>query len=418
MEAETMERNTTNENAKRQQVNGDEKNNGEQKKDERNTTTNYKDLTVMAELIGGDRVTMMELLKAIKENCGVVVGCRFKTRTKYEITMEAERGKTRLMDGFKIKDTSVMAKAISNKEMVVSFLGLPIYITDEEIREKLRLWGVNATSPIKRRKWPGTDILEGTRFCKVQFTDEVQSLPYSTRFDTMEGVEYFRVIHDRQVKVCRLCIQPGHILRECPEFSCRKCGLQGHYARECDFQKEREEEEKCGRCMNCAERCTCELSGVEEEAGETDQEEETTTETAATGDTPPPQQEERARESGAGSPGESVGIGSSVEAVSTEQLPTPRGRAEGRKVDATTGPETRGKNKEKEQPRKEQESSQVQEERQEGIEHERTITSGWMEDMGIETESEEDGMDVDRRAQLTMKRKAKDKNAVEKTRRK
>jgi len=46
------------------------------------------------------------------------------------------------MDGFKIKDTAVMGRALTNKEMVVSFLGLPLYITDEEIREKLRLWEV------------------------------------------------------------------------------------------------------------------------------------------------------------------------------------------------------------------------------------------------------------------------------------
>jgi len=50
------------------------------------------------------------------------------------------------------------------------------------------------------------------------------------------------VIHDRQVKVCRMCIQPGHILRECPDFKCRKCGTQGHYARECERQEQREEE--------------------------------------------------------------------------------------------------------------------------------------------------------------------------------
>jgi len=118
-------------------------------------------------LIGEDRLTMMELLKGIKENCGVVVGCRYKTNIQYEITMEEERGKIKLIDGFQIKNTAVMARALANKEMVVSFLGLPLYITDKEIREKLRVWGVSATSPIKRRKWPGTNILEGTRFCKA-----------------------------------------------------------------------------------------------------------------------------------------------------------------------------------------------------------------------------------------------------------
>ncbi|KAJ8359057.1 hypothetical protein SKAU_G00155820 [Synaphobranchus kaupii] len=33
-----------------------------------------------------------------------------------------------------------------------------------------------------------------------------------------------------------MCIQPGHILRECPEFNCHKSGVQGHFARECVVQ--------------------------------------------------------------------------------------------------------------------------------------------------------------------------------------
>ncbi len=47
-----------------------------------------------------------------------------------------------------------MAKEISSTEMVVSFLGLPTYIQDEEILRKLSEWGVTAVSRIKRRMWP------------------------------------------------------------------------------------------------------------------------------------------------------------------------------------------------------------------------------------------------------------------------
>lgn len=79
---------------------------------------------------------------------------------------------------------------------------------------------------------------------KVKFTATAKSLPYSTRFETMQGTEHFQVIHDKQVKVCCLCIQPGHIIRDCPEFTCHKCGEQGHYARECNNE---------GRCMICKE---------------------------------------------------------------------------------------------------------------------------------------------------------------------
>lgn len=210
-----------------------------------------KRLTVLVEIEGEDRLTMMEILKKVREECGVVIGCRFKTPKEYELTMEEEKGKEKLLDGLKIKNSRVMAKEVDCMEMVVSFLGLPTYIQDEEILKKLSEWGVKATSSVRRRMWPGTDIADGTRFLKVKFNEVVKSLPYSTKFETLGGTEHFRVIHDRQVKVCRLCIQPGHIVRDCPSFSCFKCQRQGHYAREC-------KEENCKMCNMRPGLCVCE----------------------------------------------------------------------------------------------------------------------------------------------------------------
>jgi hypothetical protein len=58
-------------------------------------------------------------------------------------------------------------KELGNDELVVSFLNLPAYITDGELHEKLQGWKVKATTPIKKWMCPGTDIVDGTRFCKV-----------------------------------------------------------------------------------------------------------------------------------------------------------------------------------------------------------------------------------------------------------
>lgn len=222
-----------------------------------------KKLTVMVEIVGNERITMMELLRKVKEECGEVIGCRYKNPKEYELTMNEEKGKKKLLDGIKIRSGSILAKEINNCETVVSFLNLPTYIMDEEIIKKLIDWGVTPVSIVKRRMWPGTGIADGTRFLKVKFTEKVKSLPYSTKFETVGGTEHFRVLHDRQVKVCRLCIQPGHIVKECPNFKCYKCGGQGHYARECN-------EGNCIVCWKGNDLCVCNRAGDgdKEDAGD------------------------------------------------------------------------------------------------------------------------------------------------------
>lgn len=218
-----------------------------------------KELTVCVELQGSDKVSTSELMRTVRLLCGGLMACRATGEGKYEMTMNHPEGKKRLLEGLKIGDVNVFAKELSNNELVVSFLNLPAYVTDEDILEKLKGWGVSATSPIKRRMWPGTTIADGTRFMRVKFNKQVQSLPYSAKFETVSGTEFFRVIHDRQVKVCRLCIQPGHVLRECPEFYCHKCGEQGHYARECHGKTA----QKCSLCHNLMTECICNQSDEE-----------------------------------------------------------------------------------------------------------------------------------------------------------
>ncbi len=198
-----------------------------------------KELTVEVEVEGATNISMMDLLRGVKLECGEVMGCRVRGERTYELTMKEEDAKKKLIDGVRIKGAMVHARDIVNNEMVVSFINLPVYLEDEIILDRLKEWGVKPLSAIKRRVWPGTDTVDGTRFLKVRFTNQVRSLPYSTKFETLRGTEYFRVIHDRQVRVCRLCIKPGHLFRECPEFKCFRCDKVGHYARECGQHAER-----------------------------------------------------------------------------------------------------------------------------------------------------------------------------------
>lgn len=140
---------------------------------------------------GEEAVTTMALIKAIRLMSGGIMACRATGTKTYKVTMSSEEGKEKLMDGFKIGDTSVQGKSIANYEMVVSFLNRPAYIADGDILEKLEIWGVRAISSIRRRMWPGTKVADGTRFVKVRFTDKVQSLPYSAKRSTAVGQQYF-----------------------------------------------------------------------------------------------------------------------------------------------------------------------------------------------------------------------------------
>lgn len=111
-------------------------------------------------------------------------------------------------------------KRLQNRDYVVSFMHVPVYIADEEILNKLEGWGVFPISKIKRRFYLGTSIEDGTRFVRMRFPKEVASLPYSTKMETAEGPQYFRVMHSNQVKTCRLCMSLDHVVKDCPDFKC------------------------------------------------------------------------------------------------------------------------------------------------------------------------------------------------------
>ena len=86
-------------------------------------------LTVNVEIEGEHSISVMELMKCVRELCGLVA-CRFISASKYEMSMSHPRGKERLMDGFKTGDTRVHARELTNDELVVSFLNLPFYVED------------------------------------------------------------------------------------------------------------------------------------------------------------------------------------------------------------------------------------------------------------------------------------------------
>ena len=66
-----------------------------------------KELTVDVEVEGTAVISMMDILREVKVQCGVVSGCRVRGKNNFEITMKDEVGKRRLLDGVRVKGALV-----------------------------------------------------------------------------------------------------------------------------------------------------------------------------------------------------------------------------------------------------------------------------------------------------------------------
>ncbi|XP_026111556.1 uncharacterized protein LOC113088487 [Carassius auratus] len=219
-----------------------------------------KEATVIVNVENLSEVRAVDIIKAVTDKCGYgeILALRPRQGKEYELTMEKEETCDKLTEGLLINGVNCEIKKLQNRDYVVSFMHLPVYLADEEILNKLEVWGVSPISKIKRRVYPGTSIEDGTRYVKARFPKEVASLPYSTKIETAEGPQYFRVMHSHQVKTCRLCMSPDHVVKDCPEFTCHKCEERGHFARNCNAVT-------CPDCNLVLNKCECWMQGEEEE---------------------------------------------------------------------------------------------------------------------------------------------------------
>lgn len=177
-----------------------------------------KRLTVKIQLMSEKNITPLEVMRTIRLLCGGIMACRRTGAQSYEVTLSTDSGKQNILNGFEIDSVPVEVTKLCREEVMVSFLQLPVYIQDEMISAKLEQWGVTLVSPIRRRMWPGTNVADGTRLVRVRFDGPVKSLPYSTKFETATGPQFFRVIHNYQTKVCQLCREEDHELKACPKL--------------------------------------------------------------------------------------------------------------------------------------------------------------------------------------------------------
>lgn len=221
-----------------------------------------KDCTIILNVGDNQRVKATDVIRELddKYGRGSVYACVPKAADCYEVTFANKNIAEKVTTGVTIADKQCDCDLLYSDIMVVSFMHLPAYITDAEIKLKLASYGIALKGKIKRRYYRGTRCADGTRYVKVEFPKHIKSLNYLMKFDTVYGPQMFRVKHNNQTKVCSLCLSDEHLMRQCPDFKCFRCGVQGHTKKSCEAGR-------CTRCSRYPVSCTCnvENNDVDEE---------------------------------------------------------------------------------------------------------------------------------------------------------
>ena len=176
--------------------------------------------------------------------------CSVRNESCFEVTLSDDQLLKNVDDTVYIDGEWYTARPLVNDKIVVSFMNLPSYTTDKEIRDKLAQYGITEVGEIHRRKIKGTNWEDGTRYARVKFPPGVSSLPYTMKFYTHEGHEFFKVIHNKQTKVCFHCLSDQHEKWQCPQIQCQNCGFYGHIQYNCDVPP-------CHRCDKKPKLCRC-----------------------------------------------------------------------------------------------------------------------------------------------------------------
>ncbi|ESO90232.1 hypothetical protein LOTGIDRAFT_176823, partial [Lottia gigantea] len=215
-------------------------------------TTNLLIIDNTVKVILSDNVKLLaaDVIKLVEDKLGddsvlAIVPCN----GSYDVTVVNNKlASVIARDGLLDGSEGLHCKLIDSRVKVVSFMHIPVYVSDKDIEVKLKSWGVTSCGPIirKTKDYDGKKKYDGTRFVKVEFPPTVCSLPYATVFD---GQSY-SVRHNDQEKVCFICLLPGHVVSNCPEFKCFRCYKQGHGKKSCTSVL-------CPRCNLYDWKCQC-----------------------------------------------------------------------------------------------------------------------------------------------------------------
>jgi len=233
---------------------------GEGQKGERQKRNYRRELSVLLDVKDNGRIKAKSVIaSAIKliEHTDILA-CVPRAGNLYEITFKDKYSAEIIEDGLEIEGNMYEATKAVRDTFTVSFMNVPVYIEDEIIQGKLTSLGVEILSPMKRKMYEGTEIEDGTRFCRVRLPPNIKSLPFTMKLYDGDIYNYYRVIHNGQKKTCTVCGSDEHLKKQCPDFICYKCGYQGHTRRFCDV-------EPCEFCYEYRCQCGTDISDQTEE---------------------------------------------------------------------------------------------------------------------------------------------------------
>ncbi|ESO93649.1 hypothetical protein LOTGIDRAFT_153099 [Lottia gigantea] len=215
-----------------------------------------KENTVKVKNVDVKKVFMIDFIEAV-ERCigeGLCFACVPRPLiSSIEITVNNVENAMKLCDeGLAINDEHYSVELCFSQYTVVSFFNLPSHVDDEVITNKLEHYEIEIVEKVVRHYYKQRpDVADGTRHVKCKFPPNFHSLPYVLPFDTPDGPQNFKVLHNNQTKVCFKCLSPDHEKKECPKIQCRKCKTYGHMAFNCNI-------EKCEKCDKYINQCKCE----------------------------------------------------------------------------------------------------------------------------------------------------------------
>jgi hypothetical protein len=167
-----------------------------------------------------------------------VFACVPKSGNIFQITAADNITAELLLDGLDIAGRAYDCCEVVhtlNRPVLVSIMHLPAYIEDDVITTKIMDLDsdIQFASPIRRHYYRGTSVADGTRIVTLRLSPKPRSLPYTMTFPYGDSSDYYRVIDNNQVKLCRICNSDCHLMQDCPHFLCHKRVLQGHMKRRC-----------------------------------------------------------------------------------------------------------------------------------------------------------------------------------------